>query len=117
MIWMWEARATPGRLTDLRDWAIAALDGRKGEVYLSHQPGGDLVVVVLRLPDAPPTDVATAAPTGADDTTISGPAAAPLPPPPEELVAGSPHAWPFHQVHPRPAEFDPPGPAEPSAPR
>ncbi len=81
MIWMWEARATPGRLADLRDWAIDALSGREGEVYHSAQSGGDLVVVILRLPDA-------------------GPAAAPLPVPPDGLVAGSPHAWPFHQVHP-----------------
>ncbi|WP_261567180.1 hypothetical protein [Frankia gtarii] len=102
MIWMWEARATPGRLADLRDWAIDALGGREGEVYLSHQSGGDLVVVILRLPDAGPTDTdaATAVhPAPLDATT--GPATAPLPVPPDELVTGSPHAWPFHQVHPR----------------
>ncbi|WP_055749744.1 hypothetical protein [Frankia sp. AvcI1] len=96
MIWMWEARATPGRLTDLRDWAVAALGGRKGEVYLSRQPGGDLVVMILRLPDAAPTNVAA----GPDTATTNEPATAPLPPPPDGLVAGTPHAWPFHQVHP-----------------
>ncbi|KJE24117.1 hypothetical protein FF36_01520 [Frankia torreyi] len=117
MIWMWEARATPGRLADLRDWAIDALDGREGEVYLSHQPGGDLVVVILRLPDPPPTDVdadaATAAPADPDSTT-KGPATAPLPAPPEGLVAGAPHAWPFRQVHPAPPS--PPTRPSPSRP-
>ncbi|WP_157467464.1 hypothetical protein [Frankia sp. QA3] len=98
---MWEARATPGRLEDLRDWAIDALAGREGEVYLSRQPGGDLVVVILRLPDAPPADADAVTAAHVDPaSTIEGPAAAPLPAPPDGLVAGAPQAWPFHQIHP-----------------
>ncbi|WP_308222632.1 hypothetical protein [Frankia sp. AgB32] len=89
---MWEARAAVGRLDELCAWAVEALAGREGEVYLSRQPDADLVVVVLRLPDAaPPTGYAAPA---------DGPPRAPLPAPPAGLVAGSAHEWPFQQVHP-----------------
>jgi hypothetical protein len=102
MIWMWEARATPGRLAELRDWAIESLAGRDGEVYLSRQPGGDLVVVILRLPDAPsPTDdEARADPAPPHAAAADGPLRAPLATPPAGLTAGDPRAWAFHQVHP-----------------
>lgn len=122
MIWMWEARAAPGRLDDLRRWAIEALADREGEVYLSHQPAGDLVVIILRTPTpAPPNR--TPAPAGADPGhgsvpgtgpghgTDSGagtgtgqgtdePDGPPFPTPPADLLAGAAHAWPFRQVHP-----------------
>jgi hypothetical protein len=89
MIWMWEARAAPGRLDDLRRWAVDALGDREGEVYHSHQPAGDLVVLILRAPaPTPPPDPARE------------PGEVPLPTPPPDLLAGTPHAWPFRQVHP-----------------
>ncbi|CAO5231589.1 hypothetical protein [Frankia sp. AgKG'84/4] len=89
MIWMWEARAAAGRLDELCAWAVDALAGREGEVYLSRQPGGDLVVLILRRPDPTPP-IGTSA-------SADGP---PLPVPPAHLVAGSAHAWPFEQLHP-----------------
>ncbi len=105
---MWEARARPGRLEQLRDWAINALGSRKGEVYLSHQSGGDLVVLILRLPDASPSGADALDDTPVDGTPVdgtpvsgAGPSdAVPLPVPPDGLVSGSPHAWAFRQVHP-----------------
>ncbi len=92
MIWMWEARAAAGRLAELCAWAVDSLAGREGEVYLSRQSSGDLVVLILRLPDEAP-------PTGCGPSP-EGPLRAPLPAPPADLVAGSPHDWPFQQVHP-----------------
>ncbi|WP_163547529.1 hypothetical protein [Candidatus Frankia nodulisporulans] len=82
MIWMWEAKAAPGQLTRLRDWAVDALGDRDGEVYLSHQRAGDLVVVIIR----------TTAP--------------PMPTVPPGLTTGAPHVWPFEQVHPPAAPSD-----------
>lgn len=105
MIWMWEARAAPGRLADLRTWAIEALAGRPGEVYVSRQSTGDLVVLILRppgpqlSPDAPPApDLPLTC--GQIPSAEGGTPPAPLPPPPAGLVTGAAHAWPFHQVHP-----------------
>ncbi|MCM3884987.1 hypothetical protein [Frankia sp. R82] len=76
---MWEATAAAGRLAQLRDWAIDALDGREGEVYLSHQRAGDLVVAIIRSATGTP---------------------APMPDPPPGLTARTPAAWLFEQVHP-----------------
>ncbi|CAO5175200.1 conserved hypothetical protein [Frankia sp. AiPs1] len=94
MIWMWEATAAAGQLPALRDWAIHALSGRKGEVYLSHQAAGDLIIVIVRSPW-------TGSGGGSDQDSIpEDPAEVPMPAPPSGLTAGPPRAWPFEQIHP-----------------
>ncbi|ETA04275.1 hypothetical protein ThrDRAFT_02151 [Frankia casuarinae] len=86
---MWEAKAAPGRASGLRDWAIDALAGRDGEVYVSSQRGEDLVVIMLRTPPDAGMSVQT-----------TGDTRCPLPKPPAELANGDPHTWQFEQVHP-----------------
>jgi hypothetical protein len=68
---MWEVRAAPGRLPDLLRWVGEhALPDLDADVYTSSDDR--LVLIVRGLPK--------------------------IPAPPDDLVARSPHAWPFKRV-------------------
>ncbi|MCK9899361.1 hypothetical protein CC117_04020 [Parafrankia colletiae] len=82
--WMWEARAAPGRVGELERWVRSAVAGRVAEIYLGRGESAGLVVVLLHI--------------GGGVEEPSGAAGQPLLAPPDELTAGSAHAWQFERA-------------------